>query len=383
MVMIGAEMLLHAHRQRIAGKQLGLVSNYNVTDSALRPIVELLVEEREWHVAKLFGPEHGMLNCAKEGEEVPSASDPHTGLPTYSLYGDTLQPTPEMLAGLDALVIDVPDIGSRYYTNMNTMAYCLLACAQNGLECIVLDRPNPIGGVIREGNIPDKNFHSFVGMIDIPNRHGLTMGEIAMLYNQTLPVPALLTVIRCEGWERSMWQGETGIPFVSPSPNTTNLDMVALYPGTCLFEGTNISEGRGTTHPFEMIGAPFIHAFELADAVNERNLPGVVARPTFFVPTYKKYPGDLCEGIQLHITNQRALRPLQLGLTLIDVICKLYDEHFTFTHKDEEGRYFFDLLAGTDRLRNLVNAGKTLDFLAECDESVQSFDKGLADILLY
>lgn len=383
MVSIGVETLLRSNRKLISGKQLGLVSNYNVTDNNLRPVVELLVEDKEWKLAKLFGPEHGMLNCAKEGEQVDSGLDPHTGLPVYSLYGDTLKPTAEMLSGLDALLIDIPDIGSRYYTNMNTMAYCLEACAETGVTCIILDRPNPIGGVSREGNIPDNNFHSFVGMIDIPNRHGLTMGELAILFNRSLKKPADLHVVRCEGWNREMWLQDTGCPFVSPSPNTTNIEMVTLYPGTCLFEGTNISEGRGTTHPFEMIGAPFINAFDVASAFNERKVPGVTARPTYFVPTYKKYVGDLCEGVQLHVTDRRLLKPLFAGLTLVDILATSYKDQFEFTHKDKEGRYFFDLLAGTDRLRKLIESGKTMAFLEECDEAVGQFEKSLSDILLY
>lgn len=383
MVTLGIEVLIRSQRELIAGKQLGLVSNYNVTDGMLRPVVELLAENRAWKISKLLGPEHGMFNCAKEGEEVSSSHDPHTGLPTYSLYGDTLKPTHDMLSNLDALLIDLPDIGTRYYTNMNTMAYCLQACAENGLPCIILDRPNPIGGTIREGNIPDINFYSFVGMIGIQNRHGLTMGELAVLYNQTLRTPASLSVVRCDGWNRSMWLQDTGLPFVSPSPNTTNLDMVALYPGTCLFEGTNISEGRGSTHPFEMIGAPFIDGFELASLFNQRNLPGIVARPTYFVPTYKKYIGEMCEGVQLHVTDKHALRPLYVGLTLIDILSIQYGKHFDFQYKDKEGRYFFDLLAGTDRLRKFVETGKTMEFVDECEEDSETFKKSLPEILLY
>lgn len=382
-VSLGVETLIQSHRDLISGKRIGLVTNYNVTDSALRPIVSRLMEDAAWTVEKLYGPEHGMFNCAKEGEDVASGIDPHTGLPVYSLYGDTYRPTADMLSNLDALVVDVPDIGCRYYTNMNTLAYCIEACAEIGLPCIVLDRPNPISGTMREGNLPDSEFKSFVGLLDIPNRHGLTMGELALLHNRSLSKPASLTIVPCEGWKRSMWQQDTGIPFVAPSPNTATLDMVALYPGTCLFEGTNLSEGRGTTHPFELIGAPFVDAFELASAFNQRRLPGVVARPTYFVPTYKKHVGVVCEGIQLHVTDKRELKPLFTGLTLIDLVTTMYHQDFEFSHTDKAGRYFFDLLAGTDRLRKLVDAGRTMEFMAECEASLETFERSVSELLLY
>jgi len=382
-VALGVETLLQSRRELISGKRIGLVTNYNVTDSALRPIVNLLVEDSAWTVAKLFGPEHGMFNCAKEGEDVASGTDPHTGLPVYSLYGDSYRPTAEMLSNLDVLVVDLPDIGCRYYTNMNTLAYCLEACAETGLPCIILDRPNPIGGTMREGNLLDENFKSFVGLLNVPNRHGMTMGELALLHNRSLKKRAALTVVPCVGWERSMWQEDTRIPFVGPSPNTANLDMVALYPGTCLFEGTNLSEGRGTTHPFEIIGAPYIDAFTLANAFNQRQLAGVIARPTYFVPTYKKHIGVVCEGVQLHVTDKLQLRPLLAGVTLIDIVATIYHQDFEFSHKDNEGRYFFDLLAGTDRLRKLVESGRTLDFMDECEVALRSFEENISDLLLY
>lgn len=384
MVQLGVEVLLESRIHLISGKRIGLVTNYNVTDSKLNPIISLFNENRSWKLTKLFGPEHGLSNCAKEGEDVASGTDPQTGLPMYSLFGETYKPTSSMLSGLDALVIDLPDVGCRYYTNMSTVCYCLEACAENNLLCIVLDRPNPLGGARREGNLLDEQYKSFVGALRIPNRHGLTMAELANLYNHKyLENRANLEVVKCEGLERWMTQKDTGLPFVSPSPNLSSPDMVALYPGTCFFEGTNISEGRGTPHPFETIGAPFVNAFELANAFNARKLEGVVARPTYFVPTYKKHIGLVCEGIQLHVTDANRLLPFEMGLHLVDLFLSMYPNDFQFINKDREGRYFFDLLAGTDRLRQLCLEGRPLTFLDECQDDLKVYEEFTADVLLY
>ncbi|MCL6452266.1 MAG: DUF1343 domain-containing protein [Alicyclobacillus sp.] len=385
-VRLGIEILLERHRALLRGKRVGLVSNYTVTDSALRPVIWLMMEgdeEGEWQLAKLFGPEHGVKNSAKEGEHVASTVDEATGLPAYSLYGDTRRPTAEMLADLDVLVVDLHDIGSRYYTNMNTLAYCLEACAELGLPCVVPDRPNPIDGVTREGNILDMAFASFVGMHPIPNRHGLTMGELALFINNRLEKRCDLTVIPVSGWEPSMLLCETGLPFVPSSPNTTSLDMCLLYPGTCFFEGVNLSLGRGTTHPFEMVGAPFVKAHELTKWFNAQGLPGVTGRPVYFVPTYSQYTGELCEGVALHVTDARALEPVRTGITLLQGVAALYPNAFQFLGLDRPGHPFIDLLAGTDRLRRLVEAGRASDYLDEARADLEAFNREMEAYELY
>ncbi|CAM3779889.1 exo-beta-N-acetylmuramidase NamZ domain-containing protein [Alicyclobacillus pomorum] len=383
MVLLGIEALLERQRRLLVGKRIGLVTNYNVMDRYFRSTVHLLTQERGWEVKKLFGPEHGVRNCAKEGEQVSSEVDPYTGLVAYSLYGDTHKPTSEMLQGMDVLVFDLVDVGARYYTNIGTMVHCLESCAELGLPLVVLDRPNPLNGLTREGNILSPSFASLVGMFPMPNRHGLTLGELAMLYNQQLPRPCDLTVVRAEGWQRQMMWPETGLPFVPPSPNTTCFDMVLLYPGTCLVEGTNLSEGRGTTRPFEIIGAPFADAHRVANVFSEYGLPGVIARPTYFVPTYKKYVGVLCQGVQLHVTDAAALQPVKTGLLLLETFAKLYPNEFSILEPRPNDRRFLDLLAGTDELGDLIFEGRATEYLEQSKAELEAFNDKVSPFYLY
>ncbi|WEG14740.1 DUF1343 domain-containing protein [Pullulanibacillus sp. KACC 23026] len=383
MVQLGIEVLLTDRMELIRGKAIGLVTNYTMTDSHYRPVIDLLAENREWQLKKLFGPEHGVQNAAKEGEHVHSGIDSNTGLPVFSLYGETRKPTSEMLSALDAIVMDLQDIGSRYYTNMNTVYYCMEACAALGLPCIILDRPNPINGVTREGIILESEFRSFVGLHLIPNRHGLTMGELAQFFNQNLKPQCDLTVVETRGWLRTQLLSETNLPFVPSSPNTTNLDMCLLYPGTCFFEGVNVSLGRGTTHPFEVVGAPYIDGHRLSDWFNAQKLPGVVSRPTYFTPTYSQYTGELCKGIQLHVIDSKNLESVRTGVTLLQGIHDLFPNLFEFI-KGAEGRpLFIDLLAGTDELRRLVEEGEGLRYLTESREGVERFTREIKDFELY
>lgn len=383
MVALGIEVLLKKQRHLLTGKQVGLVSNYSTTNRHFCSVVDLLIDDDGWEVSKLFGPEHGMLGCAKEGEDVSSALDTHTGKIAYSLYGQDELPTPEMLDQVDILVVDLVDVGTRYYTNIGTMMNCVEACGELGLPVIVLDRPNPIDGVHREGNLLQPGFSSLVGMLPIPNRHGLTMGELASYHNQRLSRPCELTVVRAEGWKRNTTWPETGLPFISPSPNTTNFEMVALYPGTCLIEGTNLSEGRGTTHPFEIVGAPFADGHLVAKAFAEAGLPGVAARPTYFVPTYQKHSGALCQGVQLHVTDAHRLEPVKTGLILIETFAKLYPDQFTFLEARNDGRCFMDLLAGTEKLREMILAERALDYLKDSLPDLADFNKEIPQFYLY
>ena len=383
MIRLGIEELLTNEAHLIRGKSVGLVSNYTVTDARLKPVIQRLAESETWKLTKLFGPEHGVKNSAKEGEHVDFSLDEETGLPAYSLYGPNKKPTQEMLADLDVLVVDLYDIGSRYYTNMNTLAYCMEACAEAGLPCVVPDRPNPIDGVTREGNILDMDYQSFVGMHKIPNRHGLTMGELALFINARLRKPCDLKVVKMTGWSRHMLLSDTEIPFVPSSPNTTSLHMCLLYPGTCLFEGVNVSLGRGTTHPFEYIGAPFVKAHELTNWFNQQGLPGVVGRPIYFVPTYSQYTGELCEGVALHVTDALALNSVRTGITLLQGVATLYQNDFEFLGLDRPGKPFIDLLAGNNRLRAYVQEGRALDYLEESRDELKTFNADIRDIELY
>ncbi|MHB1629210.1 MAG: exo-beta-N-acetylmuramidase NamZ family protein [Bacilli bacterium] len=382
MVKLGVEVLFESERKLIQGRRVGLVSNYTMTDSRLTPVIDLFLGDSDCRLVKLYGPEHGVRNSAKEGEHVAFAVDRHSGLPAYSLYGDAKKPTPAILSGIDVLVIDLQDIGCRYYTNMNTAALCLDACAQEGLPCVVLDRPNPIGAS-REGYAMRAEFASFVGMRGIPNRHGLTMGELARFHQSGMAAPVDLTVVPLKGWRRSMLFRETGLPFVSPSPNTSTPEMTLLYPGTCLFEGTNVSVGRGTARPFEMIGAPWIDGHALAGRFNALAAPGAAARPIYFSPHDSVYAGELCEGVQLHVTDARAIHALETGILLLQEVASLYPDDFRFLSAQSGARPFFDLLAGDDRLRAAIMDGAAPGYLADESEALSQFARQAGNAELY
>jgi uncharacterized protein YbbC (DUF1343 family) len=382
MVSPGIEVLLAQRRDLLRGKRVGYVGNYTVTDSRLRPVIDLLWDSPEWRLSVLLGPEHGVKNAAREGASVASEADPHTGLMSYSLYGELHKPTSAMLQDIDVLVIDLPDIGSRYYTNMSTMAYCLEACGELGLPVVVLDRPNPLGGVHREGNIPEKSYYSFVCMYPIPNRHGLTLGELARFYNSELGPPADLTVVRTEGWERGQMLPATGLPFVPASPNTNSFEMCVLYPGTCLFEGTNLSVGRGTANPFSIIGAPWVNGHQVAHTFNALRLPGIIARPVYFTPWYSIHQGKLCSGIQLHVIDAEIVKPVRAGLALLQIMAHEYQD-FAFLPGSGNNPPPVDRLAGTAKLRQAIHQGRALDYLDEARPGVEAFANHVKPFLLY
>lgn len=379
---LGLDVFLESDFKPFKGKRIGLVTNMTGVNGRLVPSIDLLEEHPHVHLVALFGPEHGIRGDAKEGEKVASEKDPHTGLPVYSLYGETRKPTKEMLSDVDAIVIDLQDIGTRYYTYIYTVANVMEACKEEGKEVIILDRPNPINGVKREGNLVKDDFRSFVGKYPLPVRHGLTIGEIAKVYKYEFDIDCELTVIPMSGWSRNMYYDETGLVWVPASPNSTGLSMSILYPGTCLIEGTNLSEGRGTTRPFEVIGAPFIDGYKLAKCFNEKHLKGVIARPTSFIPTYQKYKDELCSGIQVHIIDKNKVYSLKTGLYLLEAIAELYPDQLTFRDADNK-RSFFNLLAGTDELKNKILQQETDLFLEESMEELETFTEMVKPYLLY
>lgn len=384
MVALGIDQLLDPYRHLIDHKRIGLISNYPMTDSQLVPVIDRLQEHPDTTLVRLFGPEHGVLNAAREGEHVPFAEDPHTGLPVISLYGDLKAPTPDMLEDLDALVIDLQDIGTRYYTNPSTLYYAVEAADTANIPLIVLDRPNPLGGQIREGRILDSACRSFVGMLPVPVRHGLTFGEEARLIQCLYFPDAEVEVVPMSGWKRSMLWPETGLPFVPPSPNTTNFTMTLLYPGTCLFEGTNVSVGRGTPHPFEWIGAPWVDGHTLADWFNQQHLPGVVARPVYFTPARSLYTGDLVSGVQVHVTDPGAVQALKTGVMMLLAFVTLYPEKFTIaTPEDTEKRHFFDLLAGGTALKEAILARDIAPYFELAQLEVRQFHQEVQPYLIY
>ncbi|MCY8280948.1 DUF1343 domain-containing protein, partial [Bacillus inaquosorum] len=299
--------------------------------------------------------------------------------PVYSLYGKTKKPTPEMLKNVDVLVFDIQDVGTRYYTYIYTMAYAMEAAKENGIPFMVLDRPNPQGGKHIEGPILEPEYASFVGLYPIPLKHGMTIGELALLFNKEFDIDADLTVVKMKHWKRKMDFDDTRLPFVLPSPNMPTVESTFVYPATGLIEGTNISEGRGTTKPFELIGAPFIKSTELEEALNSLNLPGVTFRAASFTPTFSKHQGTLCHGVQLYVTDREKFEAVKTGLSLIKTIHDLYPEDFEFLSTGS-----FDKLAGNGWIRTKIKNGASIeDIIDSYEKPLQQFSKTRKKYLIY
>jgi uncharacterized protein YbbC (DUF1343 family) len=362
-VQSGLEVVLADGLPALDGKRIGLITNHTGIDHRLLSGIDLLHADDRFTLAALFGPEHGVRGQAQAGVVVSSTTDAHTGLPVHSLYGDTRSPTAEMLDGLDALVYDIQDVPVRYATYISTLALAQEAAADLGLSFVVCDRPNPLTGVYVEGNLLNPSFASFVGVHPITTRHGLTAGELAALFAADNGWPEPI-VVPMRGWRRRMWFEETGLPWVLPSPNLPTIDSLLVYPGTCLIEGTNLSEGRGTTRPFEVIGAPWLDPFALVKELDTRGLPGVGFRATSFEPTFSKHVGAPCGGIQIHVFDRGAFRPVATGVHLIDACRKLSGDAFEW-RSDVVGGYAIDLLAGSDALRLGLDNGESPNAIIE------------------
>lgn len=362
MIKLGLSVLLQKKVNLIKNRSIGLITNATGVDEELRDNVSLLAADNRFNLRAFFAPEHGFFGAAEDGLSVSSTIDERTKIPVYSLYGETKKPTPEMLADIDVLIFDIQDVGVRFYTFISTMMLAMEAAEQCGIYFIVLDRPNPINGVAVEGNILNTKFSSFVGKHPLPVRHGLTIGELALLFKAELKLDLELAVVKMQGWRRDMWYDDTGLQWVLTSPNMPTLTTAMLYPGTCFIEGTNISEGRGTTKPFELLGAPWIDAHQFADELNGLKLPGVKFRPAFFTPAFSKYKGEFCQGIQVHLLDRNPLKPVQVGLEIISKARELYP-------KDFQWRSYFDLLAGSDGIRKNLSAGMDVGELVNSWES--------------
>lgn len=372
----GVDVLVAQAFEPLYGKRVGLITNQTGIDRNGRHLVDLLWEAEGVRLTTLFGPEHGIRGRADE--KIPHGKDPETGLPIYSLYSDTRKPTAEMLADVDVLVFDIQDIGTRFYTYISTMSLAMEAAAEQGVGFVVLDRPNPIGGDTVEGPVLDLRFRSFVGRHPIALRHGMTVGELATMFNDQGwlegGVRADLTVVKMRGWQRTMFFEETGLPWVRPSPNMPTVDAAILYPGVALLEGTNFSEGRGTTLPFELVGAPWIESDRLIARLTEYGMPGISFKDTTFTPVDMpgfrmdpKFEGQLCQAVRFRLTDRSAFQSVTFGVQLLCALQELYPDHFVM----REGA--MARLAGVDWLRNWILQGR------RPQEIVANWQPGLAE----
>jgi len=403
-VKLGVDVFLEKHLDLVKGKRVGLITNPSGINGRLESTADLFFREPAIQLAALYGPEHGVRGDAQAGEYVPFYFDKKFKVPVFSLYGQSSKPEPGMLKNIDeymrsfdtvavgkvpegtmvrdvdVLIYDVQDVGARVYTYIATMAYALQACSESGIEFVLLDRPNPVNGADIEGTILEyPQFSSFVGLFPIPARHGMTLGELAGLFNDKfLSKKAKLTVIPIEGWTRRLWYDQTGLPWVYPSPNMPTLDTATVYPGQVYFEGTNISEGRGTTHPFELFGAPWIDGYVLAKKLNAFGLPGVVFREACFTPTFSKFQGQLCGGTQVHVTDRAVYRSVETALHIIKTIRDTYPDMFEF-HEE-----YFDKIMGTSKVREaLENGTNVAEIVAGFKPGLEGFKVLREPYLLY
>jgi uncharacterized protein YbbC (DUF1343 family) len=384
----GLELIDTLWPNDLRGARVGLVAHPASVNSGLEHAITICLRSRKFKLAALFGPQHGILGQTQDNMvEWEGSRDPATDLPVYSLYGKTRKPRPEMLADVDALVIDLQDVGSRYYTFIWTLELCMQACREAGKTIVVLDRPNPLAGHMTEGPVLDPEFASFVGLRPLPVRHGMTIAEIGGYLYEAFHPGLDFRAVPMRGWKRKMWFDQTRLPWVMPSPNMPTLDTALVYPGMCLFEATNISEGRGTTRPFEIFGAPFIHAETLVTVLKEFKLPGVVFRPISFQPTFQKHAGLLCNGAQLHVTDREKFKPFKTGVAVLKAVHNTYPREFTWKqppYEYEEVNLPIDILAGSSRLRKDLETWKDLDEMETWwREEAKSFDKIRRKYLLY
>ncbi len=391
-------------KKKIKGKRVGILCHAASVDSRLKHILEclfpslqrrglrgglharplpipFLTKEREFNIVSLFGPEHGIWGVAQDMEHVDSASEPITGLPVHSLYGaslDTLKPKQEWLKNLDCVVCDLQDVGSRYYTFVYSIALMMQACAEAGIEVIVLDRPNPLGGVEVEGGAIQKGYESFVGLYSIANRHGMSVGELAQFFNEEYQMGCKLSVLSLKGWKRERYFDQTKLPWVLPSPNMPSLETAIIYPGLCLLEATEISEGRGTTRPFEIFGAPFVKPEALKKYLEEFKLKGVYFRPLYFKPMFQKLAGEVCGGLQIHVTDRKKLKPYLLGLAILKALKELYPQEFRWREKPYE---FVQEIPAIDLLTGSADFRKMIEQARPWKEIVGNYENGKKEFL--
>ncbi len=403
-IKLGIEVFLENHLDLVRGKRVGLITNPTGVDIHLKSTIELMYSNPQINLVALYGPEHGVRGNAQAGEYVSFYMDEKYKIPVFSLYGQSIKPAAGMLKNIDeymrsfdtentgkipessivervdVMIFDIQDVGTRIYTYIATMAFCMEASAENGVDFIVLDRPNPINGIDMEGPLLQyPEYSSFVGLYSIPVRHGMTVGELARFFNANFfKKKANLTVIPMQGWEREMWYDDTSLPWVIPSPNMPSIHTATVYPGQVFLEGTNVSEGRGTTKPFELFGAPWIDGYDLTKRLNELNLPGVKFREAWFTPVFSKYKGELCGGAQIHIKDRNIYRPFESSLHIIKTIKNMYPAFFKFYTE------YMDKIMGTSEVREAVEKGIDIkDIVKSHQEDLNNFYKLRKSYLLY
>lgn len=380
---------VNEYQQLFNNKRLGIITNHTAYNSQQQHITDIFLAMDGATISALFGPEHGIRGSAEAGAAIDSGNDPISNIPIYSLYGETRKPAPDMLKDVDVLVFDIQDVGARFYTYIYTMAYAMAAAAEQGIAFVVLDRPNPITGIRVEGNILESEFASFVGLFPIPVRHGMTVGELAKMFNEEgwleNGVKADLTVIPMKDWRREFWYDETGLPFIQPSPNIPDPESATVYPGVCLLEGTNVSEGRGTTNPFQIFGAPWIDGALLAEKLNTLNLSGVAFQDTSFTPvsiegvaTNPKYENNLCSGLKINVTDRNQFQPYRTGIHIVNAIHQMYPDSL----KWRTGH--FDRLCGSASIREaIINQTDMDSLIASCQYQINGFMEKRKKYLIY
>jgi len=378
-VRLGIERILDDRLDAVRGQKIGLVCNQaSVLPDDFTHAADVFAARDEFKLTTLFGPQHGIRGDVQYNMiETPHIEDERTGIMVYSLYSEVREPTEEMLRDVETIVVDLQDVGCRIYTFIYTMANCMRAAAKFGKKVVVCDRPNPINGNAVEGNITEHEFKSFVGQFELPTRHGMTIGELARMFNEHFGIGCDLEVIEMDGWKREMWGDETGLPWILPSPNIPTVDTCVVFPATVHIEGTELSEGRGTTLPFHLNGAPFIDPHAWADELDKFDFAGVAFRPAYFRPTFCEFAGETCGGVQIHVTDRDLFTPVIVGIAMVKTIYDMYPQKFQWRQNAYEYEFDknpFDVVCGTDKIRKHIEAGNLLEAIsANWPENLSEF----------
>ena len=388
MVITGLERVFKEPALLAGTGRLGLLYNQASVDSHFRIAPDLINMAFPRSLAALFGPQHGVGGTEQDNmRETGHGTHPRLGIPIYSLYSQTRRPSAEMLADVDTVLIDLQDVGTRVYTFATTVLFMMEACAAAGKKALILDRPNPINGLLVEGNVLDPAYSSFVGPFPIPMRHGLTLGELMTLYNEEYGIKCDLKIVPMAGWNRNEYFEETGLPWVLPSPNMPLVETAVVYPGQVILEGTNLSEGRGTTRPFEIFGAPFLEPDSVREVLDSEALRGAILREVDFKPSFNKWAGELCRGFQIHVTDRNVFRPCRASLAIISALLKLYPGDFNWSDPPYEyvhDKLPIDVILGDDRVRRDLEQGRSiLDMEKEWQGELERFIKKRSRFLLY